>query len=118
MGQNFDDYPGFQQTPGMPILLQHSVCNWLPNLKPKGTSYFNTKKRGELNFSCQQTSFLKHLLPFLKCLKVIQKENRFSDKWDTFYPFSVLKPSISFVVIHKVWRNCLLFHQTSGIKTK
>jgi hypothetical protein len=25
MGQNFDDYPGFQQTPGMPILLQHSV---------------------------------------------------------------------------------------------
>ena len=25
MGQNFDDYPGFQQTTGMPILLQHSV---------------------------------------------------------------------------------------------
>ena len=25
MGQNFDDYPGFQQIPGMPILLQHSV---------------------------------------------------------------------------------------------
>ncbi len=25
MGQNFDDYSGFQQTPGMPILLQHSV---------------------------------------------------------------------------------------------
>jgi hypothetical protein len=25
MGQNFDDYPGFQQTPGMLILLQHSV---------------------------------------------------------------------------------------------
>ena len=24
MGQNFDDYPGFQQTPGMPIPLQHS----------------------------------------------------------------------------------------------
>ena len=25
MGQNFDDYPGFQQIPGMPILLQQSV---------------------------------------------------------------------------------------------
>ena len=25
MGQNFDDYPGFQKIPGMPILLQHSV---------------------------------------------------------------------------------------------
>ena len=25
MGQNFDDYPGFQQIPGMPIFLQHSV---------------------------------------------------------------------------------------------
>jgi hypothetical protein len=25
MGQNFDDYPGFQETLGMPILLQHSV---------------------------------------------------------------------------------------------
>jgi hypothetical protein len=25
MGQNFDDYPGFHQTPGMPILLQQSV---------------------------------------------------------------------------------------------
>jgi hypothetical protein len=25
MGQNLDDYPGFQKTPGMPILLQHSV---------------------------------------------------------------------------------------------
>ena len=25
MGQNFDDYSGFQQIPGMPILLQHSV---------------------------------------------------------------------------------------------
>ena len=25
MGQSFDNYPGFQQTPGMPILLQHSV---------------------------------------------------------------------------------------------
>ena len=24
-GQNFDDYPGFQKTPGMSILLQHSV---------------------------------------------------------------------------------------------
>jgi hypothetical protein len=24
MGQNFDDYPGFPQIPGMPILLQHS----------------------------------------------------------------------------------------------
>ena len=23
MGQNFDDYSGFQQIPGMPILLQH-----------------------------------------------------------------------------------------------
>ena len=28
-GQNFDDYPGFQQTPGMPILLQHSVSHRL-----------------------------------------------------------------------------------------
>ena len=27
MGQNFDDYPGFQKIPGMPILLQQSV--WL-----------------------------------------------------------------------------------------
>ena len=26
MGWNFDDYSGFQQIPGMPILLQHSVC--------------------------------------------------------------------------------------------
>ena len=26
MGQNFDDYPDFQKIPGMPILLQHSVC--------------------------------------------------------------------------------------------
>ena len=25
MGQNFDDYHDFQQTPGMPILLQQSV---------------------------------------------------------------------------------------------
>ena len=25
MGLNFDDYPGFQQTPGILILLQHSV---------------------------------------------------------------------------------------------
>ena len=25
MGQYFDDYPGFQQIPGMPILLQQSV---------------------------------------------------------------------------------------------
>ena len=25
MGPNFDNYPGFQQIPGMPILLQHSV---------------------------------------------------------------------------------------------
>jgi hypothetical protein len=25
MSQNFDDYPRFQQTPGTPILLQHSV---------------------------------------------------------------------------------------------
>jgi hypothetical protein len=25
IGQNIDDYPGFQQIPGMPILLQHSV---------------------------------------------------------------------------------------------
>ena len=24
MSQNFDDYPGFQQIPGMPILLQQS----------------------------------------------------------------------------------------------
>ena len=30
MGQNFDDYPGFQQTPGMPILLQHSVYTVVP----------------------------------------------------------------------------------------
>jgi hypothetical protein len=29
MGQNFDDYPGFQQIPGMPILLQHSVGNYV-----------------------------------------------------------------------------------------
>ena len=27
MGQNFEDYPGFQQIHGMPILLQHSVHN-------------------------------------------------------------------------------------------
>ena len=31
MGQNFDDYPGSQQIPGMPILLQQSIkepiCN-------------------------------------------------------------------------------------------
>ena len=26
IGQNFDDYSGFQQIPGMPILLQQSVC--------------------------------------------------------------------------------------------
>jgi hypothetical protein len=26
MGQNFDDYPDFQKIPGMPLLLQHSVC--------------------------------------------------------------------------------------------
>ena len=26
MGQNFDDYSDFQKIPGMPILLQHSVC--------------------------------------------------------------------------------------------
>jgi hypothetical protein len=25
MGQNFDDYPGFQKIPSMPILLQQSV---------------------------------------------------------------------------------------------
>ena len=25
MGQNFDDYSDYQQIPGMPILLQHSV---------------------------------------------------------------------------------------------
>ena len=25
MGRNFDDYPGFQQIPGMPIILQQSV---------------------------------------------------------------------------------------------
>ena len=25
MGENFDDYTGFQQIPGMPILLQQSV---------------------------------------------------------------------------------------------
>jgi hypothetical protein len=25
MGQNFDDYPGFQKIPAMPILLQQSV---------------------------------------------------------------------------------------------
>ena len=24
MGQNFDDYPGFQKIPGMPIRLKHS----------------------------------------------------------------------------------------------
>ena len=33
MGQNFDDYPGFQQTPGMPILLQHSVKSYFANQK-------------------------------------------------------------------------------------
>jgi hypothetical protein len=27
MGQNFDDYPVFQQIPGMPILLQQSVSS-------------------------------------------------------------------------------------------
>ena len=25
MGQNFDDHPGFQQIPGIPIFLQQSV---------------------------------------------------------------------------------------------
>ena len=29
MGQNFDDYSGFQQIPGISILLQHSVCSFL-----------------------------------------------------------------------------------------
>jgi hypothetical protein len=32
MGQNFDDYPGFQQIPGIPILLQQSVYN-IPHSK-------------------------------------------------------------------------------------
>ena len=27
MGQDFDDYSGFQQIPGMPILLQQSVAS-------------------------------------------------------------------------------------------
>ena len=29
MSRNFDDYPGFQQIPGMQIILQQSVCNYL-----------------------------------------------------------------------------------------
>jgi hypothetical protein len=29
MGRNFDDYSDFQKIPGMPILLQHSVCRTL-----------------------------------------------------------------------------------------
>ena len=31
MGQNFDDYPGFQQIPGIPIFLQQSVDDMILN---------------------------------------------------------------------------------------
>jgi hypothetical protein len=33
MGKNFDDYSDFQKIPGMPILLQHSVCAHVKSLK-------------------------------------------------------------------------------------
>ena len=39
MGQNFDDYPGFQQIPGMPILLQHSVPIFEKQNHPKIAKY-------------------------------------------------------------------------------
>ena len=29
MGQNFDDYPGFQQTPGMPIHTFETQCTYI-----------------------------------------------------------------------------------------
>ena len=32
LGQNFDDYPGFQQIPGIPILLQQSVGKYVCNM--------------------------------------------------------------------------------------
>ena len=40
MGQNFDDYPGFQQIPGMPILLQQSV-----HYDRNKSGYKKTKKK-------------------------------------------------------------------------
>ena len=35
MGQNFDDYPGFQQIPGMPILLQQVLWHNCRKFQPE-----------------------------------------------------------------------------------
>ena len=48
MGQNFDVYPGFQQTPDMPILLQYSVCENLLLPLEEGKFQFLTPKKKEI----------------------------------------------------------------------
>ena len=49
MGQNFDDYPGFQQIPGMPILFQESVCSFSVFLD------FSVKSKSMPDFSVTQS---------------------------------------------------------------
>ena len=66
MGQNFDDYPDFQKIPGMPILLQHSVCQ-IRNLK----NVLNGLKKAVIikNLVSELSNLLKQLSTFFnaKC---------------------------------------------------